>query len=206
MRRGQAPGQSHLIARVGVSFAGIPNPSPPSSASPPRRFSATSLPSPDSAPSGGASTCSPPSARPPDRAPVLPERRAQSPVKTVLNSPMLPHGAQNPVRPSRQAGYEVPPVNRSLAVHPPSGLYHRHAAHVRPLAPVVHVSDDRRSGRRPASAALDAPMPLVHSLETVMFDSREPRSLAVFEGFDYVFPQPRLIFLDSQNIVSPRPV
>ena len=80
----------------------------------------------------------------PDHAPVLPERRAQRPVKTVLHSPMLPDFAQNPIRPSRHTRYEAPPVNRSLAVRPPRGLYHLHAVHVRPLAPVVRVSDHGR--------------------------------------------------------------
>ena len=47
-------GQSHLIALVGASLADAPSPSPLSSVSPPLRFSAIPLPSPSSAPIGGA--------------------------------------------------------------------------------------------------------------------------------------------------------
>ena len=59
-------GQSHLIARVGVSFADTPSPSPLSCASPPRRFSGDFSPfHQDSAPTvPERKTCSPPRVRP----------------------------------------------------------------------------------------------------------------------------------------------
>ena len=107
---------------------------------------------------------------------------------------------QNSVRPSRPARHEAPSVNRSLAVRPSSGFYHRHAVHVRPLAPVVRVSDHGRDGRRPVLATLDAPMPLVHGLENVMLQSGEPRSRAVFEGACYVVPQLGLVLLDRHDL------
>ena len=37
--------------------------------------------------------------------------------------------------------YEAPPVNQSLAVRPPRGLYHSHAVHVRPLARLERFGD-----------------------------------------------------------------
>ena len=52
-----------------------------------------------------------------------------------------------------------------------------------------------------ASAALYSPVSFVHGLENVMLDAGEPRPLAVFEGAGDVFPQPRLILLDRQDVV-----
>ena len=63
IRGADGSGQSHLIERVGLSFADTPNPSPLASASPPRRFSATSPPSPDSAPDAEPSSRRPSVAR-----------------------------------------------------------------------------------------------------------------------------------------------
>ena len=52
-----------------------------------------------------------------------------------------------------------------------------------------------------ASAALHSPSSLVHGLENVMLYAGEPRPLAVFECSGYVFPQPRPVLLDRQDIV-----
>ena len=160
---GDLTGQSHLIALVGVSLGGSPSPSPPASASPPRRFSATSPLSPSSAPIVGASTCSPAACPTLITLQSSPNDTSSVQCRPFSHSPMLPDCAQNPIRPSRQTRYEVPPVNRRLAVRPPRGFYHRSAVHVRPLAAPVRFHHARRRlwnlYRIPASRRLELRKP-----------------------------------------------
>ena len=97
-----------------------------------------------------------------DRAPVLPERRARRPVKTVLNPPMLSDCPRNPVRLVRVDSIIAAPF---MFAHSPRSF----------ACPTTDGVDAAQ-----ASAALYAPMPLVHGLEYVMLYAGEPRPLAVF--------------------------
>ena len=124
---------------------------------------------------------------------MLPSSPNGAPASSEGRSPLpnAPGLRQNPIRPSRQTRYEVPPVNRSRAVCPPRGFYHRHAVHVRPLAAPVRFHHARRRlwnlYRIPASRRLELRKPG----RFARLDAREESAAGEVKSPQYAAPNLR---------------